>query len=25
MGVWLEDGVVVGEKEPDPAAPVAGD
>jgi acetyl-CoA carboxylase carboxyl transferase subunit alpha len=21
MGVWLEDGVVVGEKEPDPAAP----
>jgi acetyl-CoA carboxylase carboxyl transferase alpha subunit len=27
MGVWLEDGVVVGEKEPDPAAPAvpAGD
>jgi acetyl-CoA carboxylase carboxyl transferase subunit alpha len=25
MGVWLEDGVVVGEKEPDPGALVAGD
>ena len=25
MGVWLEDGVVVGEREPDPALPVAGD
>jgi acetyl-CoA carboxylase carboxyl transferase subunit alpha len=25
MGVWLEDGVAVGEKEPDPGAPVAGD
>ena len=23
MGVWLEDGVVVGEKEPEPGAPVA--
>jgi acetyl-CoA carboxylase carboxyl transferase subunit alpha len=25
MGVWLENGVVVGEREPDPSIPVAGD